>query len=253
MEAPSWPDRELETLRPFCEPVEEDGPIHRLRIDRKKVIAHAAGNPKAPSARETLVRLCGKPVPHNVEVDLDAGRGHAQKLTVYEDVALVEIRGLEDRGPILSDLGKLAFDAHPDGFVLSRNPAKTLDVLEQRLRVPKLVKHAKGRFAACDGPLGAPPTERAAAPDPPRRRKVRLSMEDMVAYRTDDEALLAELHGAVSRAGGACRLLADEKLLLVSAADIPRVRSALEKLEARFDVELERAGIAAKQPRVRKP
>ncbi len=249
VEAPSWPERELEALRPFCEEVEEDGPIHRLRIDRKKTVAHAAANPKGASPREVLSRLSSRPLPSNVEVELDAAVGHSRKLTLYEDVALVEIRLPEDRDAVTAELGKFSFDASPRGFVLSRNPRKTLDVLEQCLRIPTSVKHLEKRFAACDGPLGAstPKSPAGPAPAPRPRRKVKLSMTDVVAYRSGDAELLAELQNGLARAGKPGRLFPEEGLLLVAAADLPRLRALLTRLASRFDIVLERAdsGIAS--------
>jgi len=250
VEAPSWPERELEALRPFCEEVGEDRPVFRLRIDRKKAVAYAAANPKAASPREVLSRLSGRPLPPNVEVELDAASDHSRKLTLFENVALVEVRPPQDGSTlaaVASELGKLAFGASPRGFVLCRDPKKTLDLLELRLRIPTGVKHPAQRFAECDGPLGVPapkvPAGLAQTPAHSPRRKVTLSMTDVVVYRAGDGELLAELQKGLARKGNECRLFPDEGLLLVAAADVPRLRALLTRLASRFDVVLERVDL----------
>jgi len=91
VEAPSWPDRELDQLNRYCVPVKEEWPTHALRIDRKRVLAWVAAQPEAPPIAPTLQALTGRALPGNVAAELDAWAGHAEKLTVLEGVTLVEL------------------------------------------------------------------------------------------------------------------------------------------------------------------
>lgn len=240
--APSYPDRELYALSTVCRLVKEDGPTYLLQLDRASVLARVASgarahekSDKAPDVREQLERLTGTPLPGNVAAEIDGWCGRAQKLTVYEGIALVELRGA-DEAAIRDELGALLLDDHPAGFLLSRKPDRTESVLEQRLRVPVVVTHRADRFSASDGPL-APPKERvahAARSAEPAVRKVSLQVEDLVGYRCSqngDGKVLAFLHAALERSGVASHLVESKKLLLVPAAELPKVRAALKGLE----------------------
>jgi len=144
---------------------------------------------------------------------------------------------------VSAELGKLVVDDRARGMLVARDPERTIGVLEQRERVPIVFRHAPSGFAACDGPLGAATTAREAERDPsasPAPRSVRLEAQDLVGYRAEDAGFLKALHGALERAGVACQLVAEGCLLLVPASDLGRVRTALRRLEDRFDVELGR-------------
>ena len=174
--------------------------------------------------------------------ELDAWCGHAQKLTLYENVTLVEVRG-ELRGEVRAELGQLVIDDRPKGFLLVSDGTRALSVLEQRQRVPQEVRHPAKRFGTCAGPLGSPlPKAEARPPQPalPVRKRARISVQDMVAYRVQDADLLSAIQQALARSGRSCHLLADEGLLMFEVSELPHVRSALKHLETRFDVQLER-------------
>ncbi|MBI5488129.1 MAG: hypothetical protein HY905_12420 [Deltaproteobacteria bacterium] len=243
VEAPSFPDRELDALSPFCVRVKEDGPTHLLRLDRKTVVTLAASRKTAPPVPEVLQRLAGTPPPANVAAEIRDWLGQADKLVVYEDCALVELRGAEGLSASVRDeLGALVAESCAREFLLARKPERTVSVLEQRGRAPLVVIHRKGRFATCDGPLGAgaaplEPAANVAVPAP--KKRVRLTVTDLVGYRCDDPALLAALHASL-QTSAACQLVEREGLLLVPATDLPKVRAALKRLENRFDVDLAR-------------
>ena len=242
VEAPSWPDAQLAALSPWCVRLKEDGPTHLLRLDRKKALTCLASQPSPPSLRSTLAQMSDKPLPANVATELDAWCGHAQKLTLYENVTLVEVRG-ELRGEVRAELGQLVIDDRPKGFLLASDGTRALSVLEQRQRVPQEVRHPAKRFGTCAGPLGSPlPKAEARPPQPalPARKRARISVQDMVAYRVQDADLLSAIQQALARSGRSCHLLADEGLLMFEVSELPHVRSALKHLETRFDVQLER-------------
>ncbi len=237
VEAPSWPDREIEVLAQLCVTVKEDGPIHHLKIDRKQVVAWAAGQREDGGAKTLLETLSGRPMPGNVSSELDAWCGHAEKLTVLENVAVVELRG-PDADAVRGELGKLVVDQGSRGFVVTTDPERTVAVLEQRQRVPRVITHGKARFAECDGLLGAPArSSRRAVPAPPQRRRARVGLEDLVGVRSDDPKLLIALRDALVEAKCWCNALRDDKVLLVRAKDLLLMRTALRRLADRFEVD----------------
>ena len=241
VEAPSYPDREIDALVPLCQTVREDGPTHLFRLDRKKVLALAASSPSAPAVAARLERLSGKPLPGNVAAEIGAWCGHAEKLTAYEDVALVEVRGPDGLSTqVRAELGDLVVDDRPEGFLLARDPERAVSVLEQRQRFPILVSHGERRFAASDGPLGKAPEPPVELRPAALRRRVRLAAEDLVGYRAQERDLLSALHAQLARKGVSCALLEEGTLLLVPASGLPHVRSSLRRLADRFDVDLGR-------------
>ncbi|MBI5488148.1 MAG: hypothetical protein HY905_12515 [Deltaproteobacteria bacterium] len=243
VEAPSYPDRELDALAPFCLQIKEDGPTHLLRLDRKTVVSLAASRKNPLRILETLEHLTGAPPPANVAAEIQDWLGHADKLVVYEDCALIELHGPDSlAAEVRSELGTLVAGQCSPTVLLARQPERAMSVLEQRARAPVGVTHRADRFALCTGPLGA----RSAPPrpeSPPERLKpkkhARLTVADLVGYRSDDPELLAAFHASL-KPSVPCQLLAQEGLLVVPAADLPKVRAALKRLEDRFDVDLDR-------------
>lgn len=244
IDAPSYPDRERAALDPFCRQVKEDGPTHVLELDRKRVVELMAGERRPPQVRQLLERLSKRPLPENVASEIEGWCGHAEKLTVY-DAALIELRGSDDLSKkVRAELGDLVLDGRGPGLILTRDPDRTVSVLEQRQRMPVVVAHRSNRFAPCDGPLAAGP-EPTEAPEPSEipaiaARRVTLTAEDLVGYRSKDHEVLAALKEALERGGSSCLLLAKEDLLLVPATDLPKARAAFRRLKDRFDVELSR-------------
>lgn len=235
VEAPAWPDRELDQLNRYCVPVKEEWPTHALRIDRKRVIAWVAAQPEAPPIASALQALTGRALPGNVAAELDAWSGHAEKLTVLEGVTLVELLGPE-ADAVRAELGNLVLAEGPKGFAVTRDAERTVAVLEQRQRVPRVVAHAPTSFAPGAGRL-CTPARAPRAPAAPKRRRATFAVDDLVGCRSDDPKLLKALFDALDAAGHGPRLIAAEGLLLVRATDLPRVRAALRTLADRFDVE----------------
>lgn len=237
VEAPSWPDRELDVLAPWCVPLKEDGPTCLLRLDRNRVLGFVAKKPDAAPIKLTLERIVSKPLPTNVVSELDAWCGHAQKLSVFENVLVVELRG-PDPSALRSELGALVLDDRPQNFLITKDPERAIAVLEQRQRVPRVVQHNPAHFGACDGPLGAPAPRSKVASKTPAKKRVALETEDLVGYRSDDQDFLSALHKAIVAAGSTCHWLKQDKQVVIKATDLPHVRSILKELGKRFDVEL---------------
>jgi hypothetical protein len=241
IDAPSYPDRALAALAPYTVLIGEDGPVHRVRLDRKKVVETAASNSAAPAVAEVLQELAGKPLPGNVAAELDAWTGHAGKLTFYEGMGLLELRGdAAQRQQVLDDLQGLVADDRLEGFVLIREPGPGFDRLEQRLHVPLRVLHPEMTFARevenLRGPEPTKPREKAA-PAKARPMKVQLQSEDLVGLRSSNYDLLIALWEALQKEPETC-LRAGDDLLVLSATAMPKVRTALRRLSDRFDVEV---------------
>ncbi|MBI4816213.1 MAG: hypothetical protein HY791_08145 [Deltaproteobacteria bacterium] len=228
--AQSWPDRELATLSPFTKLMKEDGPTHMLRLDQKSIVAFVAKNPNAPSVKSTLQSLSQKPLPTNVASELDAWSGHAQKLTIFDQLALIELRG-PSSVELRAELGSLAADDGMGRFVLATDPERAISVLEQRLRVPRTVTHTEDRYHAdWDSEAGSDRKKAKSKPEPKPKRQATLTTEDLIGCRSDDPELLRALQKALVAAGRSCWLVEGE-LLVVSAADLSQVRATLRKLD----------------------
>ncbi len=235
VEAPSWPEQELDQLRPFCVTLAEEPPTHRLRIDQKRAVAWAATRPEAHPIAPILFALTRGALPESVAAAVDAWSGHAHKLTVLEDVTLIELLGPE-ADAVRAELGALTLPDAPSGFAVTRDPKRAVAVLEEKLRVPVVVTHEATGFAAGPGKLCTPKRAPRAAAAPAKRR-ASFAVEDLVGCRSDDAKLLKALHEALTEAKVEARMIAGEGLLLVRAAELPQVRAALRKLGDRFEVD----------------
>ncbi len=251
VEAASYPETVLEALEPFATRLGEEGPIHRLRLEKKKVVEASARNPGA-SVADVLAQLATLPVPENVAVELASWAGRGRQVVFYEGLALAEIQGsAEDRRAILAGLGELVEDARPEGFAVVRDPARAFARLEEMGHVPIRVAHRESAFLACPGRLGsAGAGTRPSRPTAPPRVQARLESEDLVGCRSSCAALLAALEEALRGEAATC-VRAGEDLLVVSAAGLPKLRAALRRLAERFDVSA--AGGNATEARVDGP
>ncbi len=238
IDALSYPESTLAELEPYTVLSGEDGPVIRLRLDRKKVIETAASCDRPPA--EVLTGITSKPIPANVAAELEAWCGHGRKLVFFDDeVALLELRGDADQRA-LEDLREYVVDQGEGGFVLLRDSDKAFDRLEQKLHVPARVRHPEGRFASA-GVFGANAPEIAEGSPRPKvpPLKVPLQSEDLVGYHSPHRPLLEALHEALREKAATCMLPEGGDLLVVSAAALPKLRAALRSLSDRFEVEAE--------------
>jgi hypothetical protein len=244
--APSYPDIQLRRLEPVTKPVSEDGPSHRLELDRKKIIERAAKSPDAPSTAALLTELCADPLPGNVTTELDSWETRGEKVVIYEGMGLLELRGSdEQRREILEQLGELVVDSKIEGMALVAQPKSACHLLEEQHHVPVSVTHPALRFANVEGKL-APPrgaTKKTAKKEPKpakKAQKISLALEplDLMAYRTDNVEALDALFGAIRNQVPGCVLVRDQRLLLLPAAQLPELRKALRGLPDTFEVEI---------------
>ncbi len=247
VEAPAYPETVLAALEPFARTTGADGPVQRLRLERKLVVEAAARDPGARPAAEVLAELGAAPLPENVAAELSAWMARSDKVILYSNLALLEIAGdPEIRGEILRSLGDRVVDAGPEAFAIVRDPGRALEILEEGQYVPVRVEHGETALAACPGRLGkraaAPRTARLGATPvlervvpKPKKASVRLETEDLVACRSSSAALLGALHEALAGKARTCALVS-AGLLVLSAAALPDLRAALRRLSDRFEV-----------------
>lgn len=238
IDALSYPETALAKLEPYAVFTGEDGPVLRLRLDRKKVIDAAAGG--APPAADVLAALTGKPISANVAAELEAWSGHGEKLVFFgENVALLELRS-SARQEVLEDVREYLVDPGEGGFALVRSPEKAFERLEKKLHVPARAMHPGQRFASAGifAAASAPAVqEESARKEPPL--KVRMTSEDLVGFRSPYRHLLEALHEALQKAAETCLFPDSGDLLVVSAAALPKLRAALRGLSDRFEIETE--------------
>lgn len=257
VEAPSYPEVVLGSLRSYAAVLREEAPVHHLRLERKKIVETAAQNPGARPVVELLQELSERPLPGNVASELASWSRHGEKVILYEGFGLLEFRpertGPEERKTVFKTLGDLVEDTDLDGFALVKHPARAFDLLEKQLHVPARVAHRPTTFAPSQGRLAAPtlPAEHTGRPGPmkasikkaslktasPKKKKARLQSEDLVGYRSSEKTLLTALVNALGGEAPTCTLVGDD-LLVLSASALPRLRATLRRLSASFDVTL---------------
>ncbi|MBI4861138.1 MAG: hypothetical protein HY815_12905 [Candidatus Riflebacteria bacterium] len=247
VEAVSYPDATVAGLRASCVLLQEDGPIHRFRLDRKRVMETVAAGGTADVA-EALSAMTGAPLPQNVASELASWAGRGQTVTIYENLGLLEVRGdPAGRGPLLERIRKWVADDRIDRFALVREPDRVFGALDEAGLVPVSLSHPESTFSARETgapgvplvvPAGAPPGKAKSAPEAAPPRRVRLETLDLVGYRSPDASFLSALAQALEGEVTPLTLADDGKLLIVPAVALPKVRAALRRLSDRYHVEL---------------
>jgi len=241
VEAPSYPEIALAELSSCCVMLGEDGPVHKLRLDRKTAVETAASGRAGRQAAQVLAALSGRPLAPNVQTELDAWTGHAEKLILFDDeLGLIEIRAEQsERTRVVAELGKLVVDDKADGFVIVRDPRQAFQRLEERHRVPIRVAHPEAHFASggvFENEQAPVPPVAASTKEPPLHTS--LKSEDLVGYRCPERSLLVALHEILHKDAATCLLAGGEaeEMLILSAAAIPRLRGALRRLSGRYKI-----------------
>ncbi|MBI2566134.1 MAG: hypothetical protein HYV63_03750 [Candidatus Schekmanbacteria bacterium] len=247
VEAPSYPDCQLAVLARYCELRGEDRPVYRLRLDRKRIIGHFAAAPVgAPSAVVELGRLTDRPIPPNVVAELEAWSGHAEKLLIFENAAVVELHdAAKRRGKVCGDLGELLVTAGPahSAFIVARDPLRVYAALEALEHVPLLVQHDDRELAAAPAPSKLAPQQahrdkrRPAQAEKVAPQKVGLQAVDIVGYRSSVPELMRAVQERLQTVAGAGALVGDD-LLVLPAAALPALRRVINELSEQYDVEL---------------
>ena len=244
LESSSYPDAALVSLAPFTSLLSVDGPMVKLRLQKKKVVDFAAQNPDAGSAVELLGELIDSPLPGNVAAELTAWCARGERLTVYAGFSLLEFLGTtEERKEILTQLGAEVVDDGIEHFALIRNQELVFNALETRGHVPLAVLHRNDGFVSGPGRLGVAP-DRPTGTGPGKKVKpaatVTVESEDLIGYRASDPALMIALNEALKSHLNTCILVGDN-LLIVSASGLPKLRAALRRLEDQFTVTIQTA------------
>jgi hypothetical protein len=237
VDALSYPESTLADLERYTVLISEDGPVHKLRLDRKKVVEAAALG--AIPATEALLRITGKPVPENVAAELESWRGHGKKLIFFEnEVSLLELHS--DAGQqVIDELQEYLVDRGDGGFAFIRNSGKAFTLLEEKLHVPMRVEHPETRFAEAGVFANSEPdavSTGAASPKKPVE-KARLQSEDLVGCRSPHRPLLEALYEELREKAEICLLPEAGDLLVISAAALPKLRAVLRGLSDRYEVE----------------
>jgi len=243
VEAPSYPETTLAELSSCCVQLSEDGPVNKLRLDRKTAVETVASRKAVRPAAQVLAALSDLPLPQNVQSELDAWAGHAEKLVLFDDeLGLIEIRDEpSESSRVIAELGKLVVDGRADGFVIVRDPHKVFQLLEERHRVPIRVAHPEAHFVSAgifeneQAPV-VPAT--ASTKEPPLRAS--LEREDLVGYRCPEQSLLVALQKMLKKDAETCLLAGGDgdEMLILSAAAIPKLRAALRRLAGRYRIEM---------------
>jgi hypothetical protein len=239
VDALSYPESALADLERYAVLVSEDGPVHKLRLDRNKVVEAAASG--AIPAPEALLRITGNPVPENVAFELESWCGRGKKLIFFENnVSLLELHGDAEKQAI-DELQEYLVDRGEGGFAFIRNSDKAFKLLEEKLHVPTHVKHPETSFAAAGVFAHSAPDAVSAGTASPKKpiEKVRLQSEDLVGCRSPHRPLLEALYEELREKAETCLLPEAGDLLVISASALPKLRAVLRGLSDRYEVEWE--------------
>jgi hypothetical protein len=233
----------LESLLPYSISIKEESPIYRLKLDRKKVIDATAASPASDTKPidDFLKELSGSQLPANVAAELASWTSLAEKVTLFEKVALIELRGdSQQRERVLHDLGDLVVDRRLQNFLVVKEPERAFSCLETKEHIPARVVHGADGFSVCEGafapPKGSAQSAQAKKAAVKQPEKVTMDVQDVVCYKVQHKPFLAALkeHFAQKAEHEVCVVQGD--LLVLSASLLPQLRSALRKLSGKFDV-----------------
>ena len=241
VDAPSYPDEQLSLLEPYTVIEYEDAHLHRLRLDRKKVVAFTASQPAdAPRARDVLARLSKNPLPENVRHELEAWTGHAEKLTFFDSCGFVELRGDAEHAERIERMLKPYVVERLETGLVVRTPDLVRQALEEELIFPLGVGHAGDAFCAPEGLFRMAAESRTVSEQARKagdsREKTTVATEDLAGFRSANPKLLKALAEILKPVADPCHIV-EGSLLVIPAAVLPAARKALRTLSERFDVE----------------
>jgi hypothetical protein len=243
VESPSFPESTLRRLSSLTVPIKEEGPLHTLKLERRKIVSRAAAEPSAPPVAVLLDELVSVPLPQNVRTEVELWSGKGEQVVFYENAGLLEItdKVKGEKNEILTDLGPLILKSDMGRFAVLRNPEAALEILTRQCRVPSLVQHRKSTFASSGGRLDGPSTKkrRCSADSKKETTKKNVSAEiiteDLVGYRIDNRSLLSAFKDALQNESD-FRVHVVDGALIFPAAALPIVRKVVKKLSKKFNI-----------------
>jgi hypothetical protein len=204
VEAPLYPDRELALLAPYTEIKSVDQHTVILTLSRDKTVETLTANPKAKPISEALGELVAD-IPQNVAADIVEWSGHAEKLVVYENVGLLEIRDVrpETFSRTLAALGAAISQALSSHFFLLDDPEMTYRQLEQLEQVPGKIRHGnKSLHESLLNKAGSGKAKAQAKPAPlEKRQKISIVESSLLGFKSSNADFLSALVKHLTEAG----------------------------------------------------
>ncbi len=210
-------------LRPLGELVQR-GIVTVVRLTKAKLAAAMAADPTL-NGIDTLKALAGRPLPANVEQELNDWAGHSKKFILYDGFALLEGRR---EG---SDTSKYVVEAISADYAVVRSAGKLFAHLEATEQVPLRIWHPEKALAS---PATIP--TRLVPPTPASRAAVKKPIKLKRTVITTLWFPDAATHSAFLKLllDAKCVVPADSRTLTVSYSKKaePIVKECLSRLKA---------------------
>jgi len=204
VDAPLYPDRELAVLAPYTEIKSADKHITILTLGRNKTVETLTANPKTKPISHALRELVST-IPQNVAADILEWTNHAEKLAVYENAGLLEIR--DDRPEAyratLTALGAAINRTISPKIYLLENPEKVYRRLEQLEQVPGRIPHRDQHLheSLLNRAGGAKTRTPIIRPTAEERQKISLAESSLLGFKSDNVDFLRGLLAHLKEAG----------------------------------------------------
>ena len=233
VESEFYPSRVLSELGPLTDLVSE-GAVTLLKLRKEKVAARKAEDPSTDAA-DLLLQLTGRPLPQNVERELQSWAEHSEKFTLYRGFSLFE--GDED----LPIADPFTVERLSPGVRLVHSPGKLFGELEKAELAPAMVKHT-------DRALRRLPRHTRTAfqtdeprkkPAPEKKTKATLKRQTSITLHFPNR----ELHDTFRKAllDRRCVIESDDgnRTVTFPRRHEPEMKAVLASLKSRYQIRIE--------------
>jgi len=243
VEAPIHPDVILDILAPYTTVKSQHRHTTTLELSRAKTVETLTASPAAPSLMKVLTEIAGN-VPQNVQADIAEWSSHADKFIVFEDMGLIELKGVSDdeAAAITRHVEDEIVRKVSKKFHLLHNPGKAYEKLERAELIPSHDKHpANGLHGSL---LNASPAKKSRQGKKAEARdslkKVLLVESGLLGFTCDDLDFLRSLESHL-RESGVAPVLFEEAAAMLAAPDDARtkINAFLKKMRVKFNIEIQ--------------
>ncbi len=230
-----YPDRELRMLEPYTKELSSEQNLTVLSLDRKKTVSNLAENPQLTDVLDILLSL-GINVPENIKIELKEWSRSADKLIVYENVALLEMRSkhTKDKEDVLNQLSPYLVDKGTKSFAVIKKAKTVFSILQKMELVPALVSHTNKSISVSGKKSNSKAMPKTSAK---ALKKVSLEERPFIALHSNDKSFLAKLNKALIEVG-IPHVIKDQSsgYILIPEGDRKKIHQAIRKLNKEFDI-----------------
>ena len=231
------PDRELKMLEPYTKEQSSEQNLTVLKVDREKTVTNLAENPQLTDVLDILLNL-GINVPKNIEIELKEWTRSADKLIVYDNVALLEMRSKQkkEKEDILIQLDQHLVDKGTESFAVIKNAKTVFSILQQMELVPSLVTHTNKMIS-----VSGKKSSNKAKPKTSEKALKKVSLEEtpFIALHANEKSFLTKLNKALIETG-IQHVIKDQSsgYILIPESDRKIIHQVIRKLNKEFDISI---------------